>query len=200
MTERGVRRRHASGSAPASNSEGVLEQAVHGQPGARRRRRRAWPSSSNVGYSVTSSTPALISCVTSQRSGDVSRLPGRRAATGSSDTRMPDSPRRLLLSRPPGPPGGAAGLAPSAAERAPGSRSAPVAWSTSRMLRLVFWPAVEMTLTQTSCPRLTMSRALATLQPAAAPGHRTAARGRARARAPRTRVGYPHTLSCPTKP
>lgn len=36
---------------------------------------------------MTSSTPALISCVTSQRSGDVSRLRGRpTAAVGSSFT------------------------------------------------------------------------------------------------------------------
>ena len=59
------------------------------------------------------------------------------------------------------------GLTPSVAVgRLMGSRSAPVAWSTSRMDRLMRWPAKETTFTHTSCPRFTTSFALPTLQQA----------------------------------
>lgn len=47
---------------------------------------------------------------------------------------------------------------------APGSRSLPVAWSTSRMDRESRVPEMDSTLTHTCCPRFTASLALPTLR------------------------------------
>mmetsp|Transcript_12824 Transcript_12824/g.38740 ORF Transcript_12824/g.38740 Transcript_12824/m.38740 type:complete len:432 (+) Transcript_12824:2696-3991(+) len=133
--------------------------------------RMPWPSSaSKVGYSVTSSTPALISWLISHFSGLVMRFPGRRFVPASSAVSRlcllrPDRPCSADISL--GPPAGMDGLerpSPASPAFTLGSRSCPVTWSTSRMLRdsCCLPPTVDtrMTLTQHSCPRFSTSRAL----------------------------------------
>ena len=76
-------------------------------------------------------------------------------------TWIPERPLKLLLAALLS--AGPDGFIPSATNLAPGSRSCPLAWSTSRMLSVRRSPAMATTLTQTSCPRLTTSRAAAGL-------------------------------------
>lgn len=77
-------------------------------------------------------------------------------------TRMPDKPLKLLLAAALA--AGPEGFMPSAPNLAPGSRSSPVDWSTSRMLSVRRSPEMATTFTHTSCPRLTTSRAAAGLR------------------------------------
>mmetsp|Transcript_3158 Transcript_3158/g.11400 ORF Transcript_3158/g.11400 Transcript_3158/m.11400 type:complete len:251 (-) Transcript_3158:1163-1915(-) len=105
-------------------------------------------SSSKVGYSSTDSTPDAMSCLASHSSVSDSFFPGRlRSLRSSSSGRRvrPDRPRSDWFE--PGPVGLELLLAPACGRT--GSRSSPVSWFTSRILRPMRWPARLMTFTQT---------------------------------------------------
>eukprot|EP00160_Parvularia_atlantis_P013027 Unigene2682_Nuclearia_a/m.8299 Unigene2682_Nuclearia_a/g.8299 ORF Unigene2682_Nuclearia_a/g.8299 Unigene2682_Nuclearia_a/m.8299 type:complete len:460 (-) Unigene2682_Nuclearia_a:363-1742(-) len=113
-------------------------------------------SSSNVGISVTLSTPDAASCFSSQRSGDEMRL-ARLGATPSS--LITGAFAKMLAVA------GRSGLRASASSRRRGLRSAPVAWSTSFIVRLMRVPAIESTFTLTAWLRLTTCDASITRAP-----------------------------------
>mmetsp|Transcript_10877 Transcript_10877/g.33782 ORF Transcript_10877/g.33782 Transcript_10877/m.33782 type:complete len:268 (+) Transcript_10877:1180-1983(+) len=113
-------------------------------------------SASYVGSSSTGSTPLAISCLASQRSGELRRLTRRREALPSRSTASicarvsPERPR--VPCRPPD-------ASVSVPRLAAGSRSSPVSWLTSRIERLILSRDTEITFTHTGCPFCTTSRA-----------------------------------------
>mmetsp|Transcript_1989 Transcript_1989/g.6357 ORF Transcript_1989/g.6357 Transcript_1989/m.6357 type:complete len:233 (-) Transcript_1989:390-1088(-) len=119
-------------------------------------------SSSKVGYSSTGSTPLLISCCASQRSGDDMRLATRKVSPAA---RPPPAPA-------PAPPAAPAasldGFDRGACRCLPriGRMSAPVSWSTSRMLTDILVAVTLMTLTLTRWPFSTASFAVTSRCPA----------------------------------
>mmetsp|Transcript_26715 Transcript_26715/g.58162 ORF Transcript_26715/g.58162 Transcript_26715/m.58162 type:complete len:307 (-) Transcript_26715:1112-2032(-) len=104
------------------------------------------PSSSNVGYSDTFSTPEAISCCASHLSGEDSRFWGRRtdeSFRSSSLSLIPESPLSEFCC---GCDGLDAGLEEGGAM---GTKSRPVSWSTSRIERDIFVLPLDITFTHT---------------------------------------------------